>query len=72
MIIYAWQAIKKFAIYNLFEDEIVEMNEWWKDKQFLEELDDRYDALETGEDKGVTLQEMETAIQKMRINKYGK
>ena len=48
------------------------MNECWKDKRFLEELDDRFDALETGEDKGVTLQEMETSIEKMRVNKYGK
>lgn len=63
---------KVYAIYNLLEDEIVEMNECWKDKRFLEELDDRFDALETGEDKGVTLQEMETSIEKMRVNKYGK
>lgn len=63
---------KVHAIYNLLEDEIVEMNECWKDKRFLEELDDRFDALETGEDKGVTLQEMETSIEKMRVNKYGK
>ena len=63
---------KVYAIYNLLEDEIVEMNECWKDKRFLEELDDRFDALETGEYKGVTLQEMETSIEKMRVNKYGK
>jgi hypothetical protein len=34
------------AIYNLPEDEIVETNEWRKDKQFIEELNSRYNALE--------------------------
>jgi len=63
---------KLHAMYQLLEDEVVEMNEWWKDKQFAEELDSRYNALESGEDKGITLQQMETTIEKMRLNKYGK
>jgi hypothetical protein len=63
---------KLHAMYQLLEDEVVEMNEWWKDKQFVEELDSRYNALESGEDKGITLQQMETTIEKMRLNKYGK
>jgi len=63
---------KLHAMYQLLEDEVVEMNEWWKDKQFAEELDSRYNALESGEDKCITLQQMETTIEKMRLNKYGK
>ena len=63
---------KLHAMYQLLEDEVVEMNEWWKDKQFVEELDSRYNALESGQDKGITLQQMETTIEKMRLNKYGK
>lgn len=63
---------KLHAMYQLLEDEVVEMNEWWKDKQFAEELDSRYNALESGEDKGITLQQMETTIEKIRLNKYGK
>lgn len=63
---------KLHAIYDLLEDEIVEMNEWWKDKQFVEELDSRLKALETGKDKGFTMQQLDESIEKIRIKKYGK
>jgi len=46
--------------------------EWWKDEQFMDELDRRDQALETGEDKGVTLEEMMAYIDKLRLEKYGK
>ena len=46
---------KLHAIYNLLENEIEQTNEWWKDKQFIKELDARYQALEKGTDKGYTL-----------------
>ena len=46
--------------------------EWWKDKQFVAELDRRYQALEKGTDKGYTLEQLEASIQKLRKNKYGK
>ena len=60
------------AIFNLLENEIEATNEWWKDKQFTEELDSRYEALETGVDKGFTLGQLETSIEKLRLRKYGK
>jgi hypothetical protein len=63
---------KLHAIYNLLENEITEANEWWKDKQFVAELDRRYDALEKGTDKGYTVEQLEASIQKLRKNKYGK
>ncbi|HET7115775.1 MAG TPA: hypothetical protein VFI29_04765 [Hanamia sp.] len=63
---------KLHAIYDLLEDEIAELNEWWKDMQFIEELDSRYNALETGKDKGFTIQQLEVSIEKMRIKRYGK
>ena len=46
---------KLHAIFNLLENEIEETNEWWKDKQFTEELDERYRALESGVDQGFTI-----------------
>jgi len=39
--------------------------EWWKDKLFIEELDRRYDALESGEDVGVTMQQLEKTIKSL-------
>ncbi len=60
------------AIYNLLEDEIDQTNEWWKDKQFIQELDLRYNTLEDGTDKGFTVVEMEHSVSKLRMKKYGK
>ncbi|MEO6456639.1 MAG: hypothetical protein ABIN97_21370 [Ginsengibacter sp.] len=60
------------AIYNLLENEIEQANEWWKDKQFTTELDKRYHALESGADKGFTVEELEQSISKLRSKKYGK
>jgi hypothetical protein len=60
------------AIYTILEDEIKETNDWWKDKLFLKELDNRTEALESGKDKGVSIKELETSIDKLRKKKYGK
>jgi len=63
---------KLVAIYNLLENEIKQTNEWWKDKQLVKELDKRYNALETGTDKGFTSAELTQSIDKIRTKKYGK
>ncbi len=60
------------AIYNLLENEIEDTSEWWKDKSFVAELDRRYEALESGKDKGVTIDQLEASIEKLRKNKNGK
>lgn len=60
------------AIYHLLEQEIEQTNEWWKDKQFTKELDNRYQALENSSDKGVTVEQLEQSISKLRIKRYGK
>lgn len=49
---------KLYAIYNLLENEIEQTNEWWKDKKFTDELERRYEAMETGSDKGVSVKEL--------------
>ena len=38
----------------------------WKDKQFIAELDSRYKAMETGKDKGFTVEQIKTSIAKLR------
>lgn len=63
---------KLHAIYNLLEGEIEKVTEWWEDKEFILELDRRDRALETGEDKGTSLEEMTASINKLRQKKYGK
>ncbi len=60
------------AIYDLLENEIVEMNEWWNDKNFVEEIDNRYNDLESGKDKGFTLKQLDASVEKLRIKKHGK
>jgi len=47
-------------------------NEWWNDKQFVKELDSRYEALESGEDKGVTVVQLKTSLEKHKNKKHGK
>lgn len=61
-----------YAIYSLLENEIEETNEWWKDKKFIAELDRRYQALETGADKGFTVEQLKSSVNKLRNKKYGK
>jgi len=63
---------KLYAIYHLLEDEIEQTQQWWKDKGFITELNRRYNALEKGTDKGVSLSELEASINKLRKKKYGK
>ena len=54
---------KLHSIYNLLESEIEHANEWWKNKEFVAELDRRYEAMESGEDKGVTMEQLDASIQ---------
>lgn len=54
------------AIYALLEEDIEAAAEWWKDKQFVAELDARYEALKSGEDKGFTVNELTDRIDKAR------
>lgn len=63
---------KLHAIYNLLENEIEKTAKWWKDTQSVKELDDRYQALENGADKGFTLSELQQSIENLRTKKYGK
>lgn len=63
---------KLFAIYNLLEEEIENTEAWWKDKKFIAELDKRYQDLETGKDKGFTIEQAEASIEKLRKKTYGK
>jgi hypothetical protein len=59
------------AIYYLLESEIEQTKEWWESKVFISELDERYEALKNGTDKGLTVDELKSSISKLRKKKYG-
>jgi len=63
---------KLVAMYHLLESDAEKHIEWWKDEQLLTEFDRRSKALETGEDKGFTLDELRTSIEKLRKVRYRK
>ncbi|MDB5210753.1 MAG: hypothetical protein JWQ30_1580 [Sediminibacterium sp.] len=62
---------KLAALYHLLEDDIRETQAWWKDKAFTKELDNRFEALENGTDKGITITQLGTSIDKLRKKRYG-
>lgn len=45
---------------------------WWQNKKILTELDKRYEELESGKDKGVTIDQLTNTISVLRQKKYGK
>jgi hypothetical protein len=49
---------KLLAIYNLIE----KTSKWWENIEITKELDNRYNALETGTDKGFTTSELTNCI----------
>ena len=63
---------KLHAIYNLLEHEIEEKAEWWKDPKFIAELDARSEEMRSGTVKGVTTDEVQASIDKLRKKRYGK
>lgn len=56
---------KLHAIYNLLENEIEQTAEWWKNKDFIKELDSRAKALDNGPDKGYTISQLEESVAKL-------
>jgi hypothetical protein len=50
------------AIYTILENEISETENWWSDKNFIKELDQRFADWETGKDKGYSLSEVKNEI----------
>ena len=55
------------AIYNLFEDQMVnEPYDWSNDKEFVAELDERVRRYEAGIDKRYTLEEIEEHFKILR------
>ena len=52
------------AIYTIVEGEINEMNQWWNDKDLVEELNTRSADLKSGKDEGIGWEELKNRIKK--------
>ncbi len=50
------------AIYTILEDTITERVEWWEDSRIVSEFQKRYDAWNTGKEKGYTMSDIEKDI----------
>jgi hypothetical protein len=50
------------AIYTIVEREINEMNQWWNDRELVDELNNRSADLKSGKDKGIGWEELKWAI----------
>ena len=57
------------AIFMMLEDGMVKETKWWKDNQFIDELDKRYSAWESGREKGYTLSEVDASIAQLKLKK---
>lgn len=59
------------AIFTLVESDIEEKYNWWEDKEFLDDLDERERRYEAGLDRGYTFEEVKEEILKLKAEKSG-
>lgn len=52
------------AIYTIVEREINEMDQWWNDKNLIEELNSRSEDLKSGKDEGIGWEELKKGIKR--------
>lgn len=53
---------QKKAVLGVVKNFAREEYAWWKDKDFIKELDKRTEELESGKVKGITLDELEERV----------
>ncbi|WP_460684636.1 hypothetical protein [Niabella aquatica] len=54
------------AIYAMLEDTIVEDLEWWNNQAVVEELQKRYEAWDSGKEKGYSMSDIDRDIEKLK------
>ena len=54
------------AIFTLVESDMQKKRNWWEDKDFVAELDDRVKRYEDGTDKGFTFEEVKEELLKLK------
>ena len=65
-------AKKVKAIYMMLEDEITEQIEWWKDKDFTDELDKEFAVWKNGKEKAYSLTEVTESIENLKRTRKAK
>jgi hypothetical protein len=58
------------AIYKFVGDEMERVYNWYEDETFVAELEVRDKSLESGEDKGYTIEEMSAFLNKRKAERY--
>ena len=58
------------AIYTIVEREINEMDQWWNEKNLMDELNIRSTDLKSGKDEGISWEELKKGIILIRAATY--
>ena len=54
------------AIYTMLGDTITEEVKWWEDNRIIDEFQKRYDAWNTGKEKGYLMYDIEKDILRLK------
>ncbi len=60
------------AIFMMLEDDIEQKTDWWKNKEFVQELDVNYKEWKSGKVKGHSKEDVDKAIDKLKSKKTRK
>ncbi|HUN01257.1 MAG TPA: hypothetical protein PLS00_00265 [Niabella sp.] len=63
---------KLMAIYTMLEDTIREDLEWWRDNVVVEELQKRYEAWDSGKEKGYSMADIDEDIARLKKKRASK
>jgi hypothetical protein len=60
------------AIYTMLEDTIAEEVKWWDDNRIVDEFQKRYDAWNTGKEKGYLMSDIDKDILSLKKKRASK
>ena len=60
------------AIFMILGDDITEQKDWWNDNVFVTELQRRYNAWNTGKEKGYSMSEIDASIAQLKKKRLAK
>lgn len=72
MIIWVADDKKIEAIYTMPDDTIAEEVKWWEDNRIVDEFQKRYDAWNTGKEKGYSMADIEKDISNLKKKRTSK
>lgn len=60
------------AIYTMLADTITEEAKWWEDNSIVSGFQKRYDAWETGKEKGYSMADIDQDIERLKKKRASK